>query len=80
MDNERKCPMDCAKCTFRQNVYCAAQIGLSNFEAIKALTERIGAMEGKLETLQADALLIDPTAQYGVAAQKIDSQDKQKKE
>ena len=71
--------MDCSKCSFRQNVYCAAQIGLSNYEAIKSLNDRIGAIEGKMETLQADALLIDPTAQYGEAAQTIGSQNKQKR-
>ena len=76
--SERKCPMDCGQCTFRQNVYCAAQIGLSNYEAIKGLMEKVSVIEGKLETLQADALLIDPTAQFGEVAQKIDSQDKQK--
>ena len=77
MDNvEKQCPMDCSKCSFRQNVYCASQIGLTVYEMLKEFSARLGAMEGKLETLQADALLIDPTAQLGVEAQTIDSPDK----
>jgi len=72
--------MDCAKCSFRQNVYCAAQIGLSNHEVMKGLAERIAVIEGKLETLQADALLIDPMAQYRAAAQTVDSPNKKKQD
>ena len=86
--------MDCSKCSFRQNVYCASQIALANNEMLKTILDRMGTIEdgqkmnmermdmiaGKLETLQADALLIDPMAQFGAAAQRIDSQEKQTKE
>lgn len=77
-DNTNKCPKDCAMCSFRQNMFCAAQFGLSNFETMKGLVERINMIEGKLETLQADALLIDPMAQEREAAQRIDSPEKQR--
>lgn len=93
-NNERKCPMDCSKCSFRQNVYCASQIALanneklnailgmmtSNEEVLKSIVEHLEIMAGKMETLQADALLIDPMAQFRAAAQKVDSQERQTKE
>ena len=46
----------------------------------KLIAERLDNITGKLETLQADALLVDPMAQFGAAAQKVDSQEKQTKE
>ena len=90
-NEERKCPMDCAKCTFRQNVYCSAQIGLSNHEVINRLEEKIDSAEGKindvlsrmdkvigmLEALQAD-MLIEPMAQEEEAAQTEGSPNNQK--
>ena len=90
--NERKCPMDCAKCSFRQNVYCASQIGLSSHEVITRLAERVDKCEdkindvlarvdkaiGMLESLQAD-MLIEPMAQEEEAAQTIDSPNNQSK-
>ena len=89
---ERKCPMDCARCSLRQNMYCAAQIGLSTHELIIRLMERIEALEGKihgiigkvddlterLDALQAD-MLLEPMAQEREAVHTIDSQDKEEK-
>ena len=90
-NEERKCPMDCARCSLRQNMYCAAQIGLSSHEAINRLTDRLTVVEKKLsgillrvdkvvaglEALQTD-LLLEPMAQEGEEAQTIDSQNNQK--
>lgn len=90
-ENDKKCPMDCARCSFRQNVYCSAQIGLSSYEAITRLAQRIDGLEGKindilgradsliekLDALQAD-MLLEPMAQEREEAQTIDSQDNQK--
>ena len=73
MDNiERKCPMDCSQCSFRQNVYCSAQIGLTMHEMLRSLTQRLNTLESKLDALQAD-IFIEPMAQQGAVAQIIDS-------
>ena len=81
MDNiERKCPMDCSKCTFRQNVYCSAQIGLTVHEMLRVVTQRLNAIESKLNLLQADTLFIEPMAQQGAVAHKVDSPNNQSEE
>ena len=88
-NKERRCPMDCARCSFRQNVYCAAQIGLSNHETLVRLVEKVGEIESKinaildradtviarLEELQAD-MLMEPMAQEEEAAQTVGPQEK----
>ena len=90
-ENDRKCPKDCARCSFRQNVYCSAQIGLSTHETITRLAERIDSLEAKIsdilghvdsllakiDALQAD-MLLEPMAQDREEAQKIDSHNNQK--
>lgn len=68
---ERKCPMDCSKCTFRQNIYCSSQIALANNVLLREIKDQLAA-------LQLDSL-IEPMAQNEEAAQIIDSQDNETK-
>lgn len=71
MADDRKCPMDCSRCSFRQNIYCSSQIALANNELLRDISR-------KLDALQLDNL-IEPMAQEREAAQIIDSQDKETK-
>ena len=79
MDNneERRCPRNCRMCNMAQQMYCAAQVTLSNMEAIQSLSERFDAFMAEIKGKEP---IVPPVAQQGEAAQKVDSQDKTKKE
>ena len=47
------CPGDCKKCAVSQQTYCAAQVGLNNMRFLLSLRDTIGALQEKVDSLQA---------------------------
>lgn len=45
---EKKCTGDCLKCSFQQQVYCAAQRTYAMMKNQEAIVERIKAIESRL--------------------------------
>lgn len=45
---EKKCTGDCLKCSFQQQVYCAAQRTYAIMKNQEAIVERIDALEARL--------------------------------
>lgn len=69
MENDvRKCPHDCARCTFRQNVYCSSQLALATFESTRRIEELLGQIVSSLSEPP-----IEHDAQDEEAVQIIDS-------
>lgn len=45
---ENKCTGDCLRCTFQQQVYCAAQRTYALLENQRAIVERLDRMDARL--------------------------------
>lgn len=45
---ENKCTGDCLKCSFQQQVYCAAQRTYAMMENQRAIVERLDRLEARL--------------------------------
>lgn len=66
MDNnneERKCPRDCKQCSLAQQVYCSAQIALSTMDMVKAMSDKVDALEPKIDNIVEQLTVVTPIAQ-----------------
>lgn len=81
MDNNepKKCPRDCRQCSLYQQVFCAAQSALNVWDAIISLNNKFDAFVGEIKG-NTEQPVASPAAQEREVAQKVDSQDKPKKE
>lgn len=47
---DNKCTGDCLKCSFQQQIYCAAQRTYAMMENQRAIVERLDRLEARLST------------------------------
>lgn len=57
---ENTCTGECIKCSFQQQIYCAAQHGHAIMNNQRAIVERLDRMEQILSGMTAPAGLINP--------------------
>lgn len=56
----RACPKDCRMCSMAQQMYCSTNLTFKSFEVMKALHERLDAIESKLQNMQSAEELVIP--------------------
>jgi len=70
---EKKCTGDCLRCSFQQQVYCAAQHGHATLAVMPALVARLDRIEAALMKFAPAADIINPLkdgdAQGGAGAE-----------
>lgn len=72
MNEERKCPRDCHKCSLYQQVLCASQSSLNVWDAVITLNNKFDAFVAEMK----GQALVSPVAQDREAVQTIDSPNK----
>ena len=57
---QNTCTGECIKCSFQQQIYCAAQHGHAIMNNQKAIVERLDRMETEIATISRPGSLINP--------------------
>ena len=57
---ENTCKGECIKCSFQQQIYCAAQHGHAVMNNQKAIVERLDRLEASIASLSKPQALINP--------------------
>ena len=60
MAEKNTCTGECIKCSFQQQIYCAAQHGHAIMNNQKAIVERLDRLEAEISSLSGPRSLINP--------------------